>query len=76
MVSASTTSANEPAKDLILVHRVLLTPMIKAQISGKIVSCSISITDTLINPSEDVDNGNDKYYEKKGDVGIAKHFFN
>ena len=30
MVSASTPSANEPAKDLILVHTVQLKPMIKA----------------------------------------------
>ena len=30
MVSASTPSANEPAKDLILVHKVQLKPMIKA----------------------------------------------
>ena len=38
MASASTPSANEPAKDLILVHTVQLKPMIKAQISGKMVS--------------------------------------
>ena len=30
MVSASTPSTNEPAKDLILVHTVQLKPMIKA----------------------------------------------
>ena len=42
MVSASTPSANEPAKDLILVHTVQLKPMIKAQISGKMVSSGIS----------------------------------
>ena len=35
-------SANEPAKDLILVHTVLLKPMIKAQISGRMVSSGIS----------------------------------
>ena len=35
MVSASTPSANEPAKDLILVYTVELKPMIKAQISGR-----------------------------------------
>ena len=35
MVSASTPSANESAKDLILVHTVQLKPMIKAQISGR-----------------------------------------
>ena len=41
MVSASTPSANEPAKDLILVHSVQLKPIIK-QISGRIVSSGIS----------------------------------
>ena len=38
MASASTPSANEPAKDLILVHTVQLKPIIKAQISVKLVS--------------------------------------
>ena len=42
MPSASTPSANEPAKDLILVHTVQLKPMIKAQISGRMVSSGIS----------------------------------
>ena len=42
MASASTPSANEPAKDLILVHTVQLKPMIKAQISGRMVSRGIS----------------------------------
>ena len=42
MASASTPSANEPAKELILVHTVQLKPMIKAQISGIIVSSGIS----------------------------------
>ena len=37
-----TPSANEPAKDLILVHTVQLKPMIKAQISGRMVSSGIS----------------------------------
>ena len=35
MASASTPSANEPAKDLILVQSVQLKPVIKAQISWK-----------------------------------------
>ena len=39
MASASIPSANEPAKDLNLVHTVQLKPMIKAQISGRMV-CS------------------------------------
>ena len=42
MVSASTPSANEPAKDLILVHTVQLKPMIKAHFSGRMVSSGIS----------------------------------
>ena len=47
MASASTPSANEPAKDLILVHTVQLKPIIKTQISGKLVSSGIS--DVAIN---------------------------
>ena len=42
MASASTPSANEPAKDLILVHTVQLKPMIKAHFSGRMVSSGIS----------------------------------
>ena len=42
MASASTPPDNEPAKDLILVHIVQLKPMIKAQISGRMVSSGIS----------------------------------
>ena len=42
MVTASTPSANEPAKDLILVHTVKLKLMIKAQISERMVSSGIS----------------------------------
>ena len=42
MVSASTPSSNEPAKDLILVHTVQLKPMIKAQISGRMIFSGIS----------------------------------
>ena len=42
MVTASTPSANEPAKDLILVHTVKLNLMIEAQISGRMVSSGIS----------------------------------
>ena len=42
MASASTPSANEPAKDLILVHTVQLKPNIKAQISGRMVSSASS----------------------------------
>ena len=38
MMSASTPSANEPAKALILVHTVQLKPMIKAQFSGRMIS--------------------------------------
>ena len=42
MASASTPSANEPAKDLILVHTVQLKSMIKALLSGRMVSSGIS----------------------------------
>ena len=42
MASARTPSANEPTKDLSLVHTVQLKPMIKAQISGRMVSSGIS----------------------------------
>ena len=42
MASASTPSANEPAKDLILVHTVQLKPVIKAHSSGRMVSSGIS----------------------------------
>ena len=42
MASAITPSANEQAKDLILVHTVQLKPMIKAQISGRMISSGIS----------------------------------
>ena len=42
MASASTPSTNEPAKDLILVHTVQLKIMIKAQISGRMLSSGIS----------------------------------
>ena len=42
MASASTPSANEPAKDLILVHTVQLKLMIKAHFSGRMVSSGIS----------------------------------
>ena len=41
MASAST-PANEPAKDLILVHTVQLKPMIKTNFSGRMVSSGIS----------------------------------
>ena len=42
MASASTPSANEQAKDLILVHTVVLKPMIKVHFSGRMVSSGIS----------------------------------
>ena len=41
MASASTPSANKPAKDLMLVHIVQLKP-IKAHFSGRMVSSGIS----------------------------------
>ena len=42
MASASTPSANEPVKNLILAHTVQLKPMIKAHFSGRVVSSGIS----------------------------------
>ena len=42
MVSSSTPSGNELAKDLTLVHTLELKLMIKAQISGRMVSSGIS----------------------------------
>ena len=42
MVSASAPSDNEAAKDLILVLMVQLKPIVKAQISRRIVSSGIS----------------------------------
>ena len=42
MASGSTPSVNEQAKYLILVHTVQLKPMIKAQISGRMISSGIS----------------------------------
>ena len=41
MASASTPSANEPAKDLILVNTVQLKPIIEAQISERMVSIMV-----------------------------------
>ena len=42
MASASTPSANKPAKDIILVHTVQLKPMIKPYFSGRMVSSDVS----------------------------------
>ena len=42
MPSFNTPSVNDPAKDLMIVHTVQLKPMIKAQISGRMVSSGIS----------------------------------
>ena len=42
MTSASTPSANEPVKDLILVHTVQLKPMIQAHFSQRMVSSGTS----------------------------------
>ena len=42
MASGSTPSANEEAKYIILVLTVQLKPMIKAQISGRMISSGIS----------------------------------
>ena len=42
MASVSIPLANEQAKDVVLVHTVQLKPMIKAQISGRMISSGIS----------------------------------
>ena len=42
MASASTPPANEQTKDVVLVHTVQLKPMIKAQISGRMIYSGIS----------------------------------
>ena len=64
IASASTPSANEQAKDVVLVHTVQLKPMIKAQISGRMISsgCSDRFSILRENPSEKVDYDN-YYYE-------------
>ena len=63
MASASTPSANEPAKDLTLVHTVQLKSMIKAQILGRHKWCSISFSKLWENPPEEVDEDYYYYYE-------------
>ena len=42
MASANTPSTNDQAKDLIIVHTVQQKPMIKAHISGRMVSSGVS----------------------------------
>ena len=42
MATTSTPSANEQAKEIVLVHTVQLKQMINAQISERIISSSIS----------------------------------
>ena len=42
MVSTRTPSANEQAEDVVLVHTAQLKPMIKAQISGRMISSGVS----------------------------------
>ena len=68
MASASTPSVNEPAT--ILVHTEKLKPMIIGPISGKLVSSGIShveFTSVLLgeNPSEEVDDYDNYYYNGK-----------
>ena len=68
MVSASTPSANEPAKDLIMVQTVQLKPMIKAHFSGSMVSSGISdvtFASVIENTSEEVDDEDNDYYYYK-----------
>ena len=68
MESASTPYANKQARDVILVHTVQLKPMIRAQISGRVI-CN-GINDVVIvldffekKKSEEVDYDYYYYYE-------------
>ena len=66
MASASTPSVDEPAT--ILVHTEKLKPMIKGPITGKLVFsgiCHIAFASVLLgeNPSEEVDDYDNYYYE-------------
>ena len=68
MASASTPSVKEIATTL--VHTEKLKPMIKGPISGKLVSSGIShvaFASVLLgeNPSEEVDDYDNYYYNKK-----------
>ena len=67
MMSTSTPIAKEPAKDFILVHTVQLKPIIKAHISGRMVSSSISdiaiASVHLRKTSEEVYDDYDNYYK-------------
>ena len=73
MATASTPSANKLAKYLILVHTVQLKPMIKAQISGTMVSSGITdVASASVhsekNLSEEVDDDDENdyhYYNRK-----------
>ena len=68
MVSASTPSANEPAKDFIIVQTVQLKPMIKAHFSGRMVSSGVSdvtFASVIENTSEEVDDEDNDYYYYK-----------
>ena len=69
MASASTSSVNA-SNGLILVHTEKLKPMIKGQISGILVSSGIShvaFASVLLgeNPSEEVDDYDNYYYNRK-----------
>ena len=48
MASASKPSVNEQVKDVVLVHTVQLKLMIKAQISGRMISIGISDVATAL----------------------------
>ena len=53
MASVSILPANEPAKDLILVHKVQLKQIIKAHFSGRMISSGISdVAITSVNSGE------------------------
>ena len=76
MVSASTSSTNEPSRDLILVQTVQLKPIIKAQISGRMVSSGISDVAfaSVYSEKTPLKKLMMRIIIKKGDVGMAKCF--
>ena len=59
-----------PVKNFSLVHSVQLKPMIKAQISGRMVSrgfkwCNVRFSIPGENPSEEVDDYDNYYFTSK-----------
>ena len=86
MASASTPSATKQAEDINLVHSVQLKPIIKAQISGRMISSGINYVAIasvyfektclkefiMIIIITTSNRKNHLLVNKKGDVGMAK----